>query len=52
MFFAEVTIAVLGFAFKDDIANEVEKVLREDGIERYRDDPDWHDLVNYFQERV
>ena len=52
VFLAEVTIAILGFAFKDDITKEVEKVLREDGIEKYRDDPDWHDLVNWIQEEV
>ena len=52
VFLFEVVVAVLGFAFKDEIVKEFEKVLKEEGIEKYRDDPDWHDLVNWIQEEV
>ena len=51
-FLAEVIGAVLVFVFKDEIVKQVQKELSVEGIVRYRDDPDFHDLVNWAQEEV
>ena len=52
VFLAEVILVVLLFLFEEDITDRIEKQLQEEGIERYRDDPDWHDFVNWVQEEV
>ena len=52
VFLAEVILVVLLFLFEEDITDKIEKQLQQEGIERYRDDPDWHDFVNWVQEEV
>lgn len=52
VFLIEVAAAALAFLYHDEIVGQVEDVLRDEGISKYRDDPDWHDFVNWVQEEV
>ena len=38
--------------FSSQIKTKVTEILEEEGIKRYRDDPDFHDLINWVQETV
>ena len=49
---AEIVLAVLAFVFSDILEDKVTDILEEEGIQRYRDDPDFQNLVDWFQEEV
>ena len=52
IFILEVIGAVLCFVFSSEVKAKVTEILQSEGIARYRDDPDFHDLINWVQETV
>ena len=48
----EVVLAILAFVFSSEVKNKVTEVLQEEGIVRYRDDPDLRNLFDWIQETV
>ncbi len=52
IFICEVVGACLCFVFSSQVKAKVTDVLQSEAIPRYRDDPDFHDLMNWVQETV
>lgn len=52
LFLVEVVLAILAFVFSSEVKNKVTEVLQEEGIVRYRDDPDLRNLFDWIQETV
>ena len=48
----EVCLALLAFIFSDELKRKVTGILQDEGIVRYRDDPDLRNFVDFVQEKV
>ena len=52
IFLLEVVGAILAFVFSNEVKDMVTEKLQDEGIENYRDDPDFQSLIDWFQETV
>jgi len=50
IFLLEVVGAILAFVFSNEVKDMVTEKLQDEGIENYRDDPDFQSLIDWFQE--
>jgi hypothetical protein len=52
LFLLEVVGGVLAFVFSNQVKEQITKVLQEEAIIRYRDDPNLMNIMDWFQENV
>ena len=52
IFLAQLILAVLAFVFSHEVKVRITTVLEKQAIQRYRDDLDLEDLINWLQETV